>query len=109
MKGSMTMIYLKINGGKGFFLNCQNEYKEIDTIRKDDILYLLDCATDVSITFEMDEFSGANIQNEAHKIIYEAIFQKFKELLNNKNRFLDESEALYKDALRKYKPETDIE
>ena len=102
MKGSMIMIYLKIDNGKGFYYNIANEYKEIDTVRKEDILYLLDCATDSTVAFEMDEFIGPNIQNEAHKIIYGTLFQKFKELLENKDRFLDESEALYKEALRKY-------
>ena len=28
--------------------------------------------------------------------------EKFSELLSNKSRFLDESEAIYKDALQKY-------
>jgi len=30
------------------------------------------------------------------------LYRKFKELLDNKNRFIDESENLYKDAVQKY-------
>ncbi len=97
------MIYLKIDNGKGYFRNLFGEMQEIDSIRKEDILYLLDQATDGSISFEMDSIINGNIQNEAHKIIYDSLFRKFNELLNNKNRFLDESEAIYKEALQKYK------
>lgn len=42
------------------------------------------------------------ISNPAHKIIYQNLSDKFNELLSNKTQFLDESEALYKDALQKY-------
>jgi len=97
------MIYLKIENGKGYFVNPKGEKCEIDTIRKEDILFLLDKATDSTVTFEMDSVSDENIQNEAHKIIYQSLFRKFTELLSNKNRFLDESEALFKDAFQKYK------
>ena len=45
----------------------------------------------------------ADIQNEAHRIIYSRLYGKFKELLDNKNRLIDESEALYEDAFQKYK------
>lgn len=97
------MIYLKIENGKGYFINSNEGKCEIDTIRKEDILFLLDKATDSSVAFEMDSVSNNSIQNEAHKIIYQSLFRKFNELLSNKNRFLDESEALFKDAFQKYK------
>ena len=50
----------------------------------------------------MDKIENGNIQNEAHKIIYGNIYNKFEDLLTKKNMFLDESENLYKDALKKY-------
>ena len=96
------MIYLKIENGKGYFLAADNTMQEIHEIRKEDILRLLDFATDSSAEFEMDEYKDAIIQNEAHKIIYSGLYRKFKELLDNKNRFIDESESLYKDAVQKY-------
>ena len=89
------MIYLKIENGKGYFLAADNTMQEIHEIRKEDILRLLDFATDPSAEFEMDEY-------KAHKIIYSGLYRKFKELLDNKNRFIDESENLYKDAVQKY-------
>ncbi|NMA12198.1 MAG: hypothetical protein GX933_03295 [Chloroflexi bacterium] len=96
------MIYLKIDSGKGFFLDAEDNMQEIHDIRKEDILRLLDLATDSSITFEMDEIKDGNIQNEAHKIIYDKIYGKFNELLKNKARFIDESGSLYLDAIQKY-------
>ena len=100
------MIYLKIEKGKGYFWKQDNEYKEIDTIRKEDILQLLEAATSANIEFEMDKVENENIQNAAHQIIYLNIYEKFSELINNKNRFLDESENLYKDALLRYDNES---
>lgn len=100
------MIYLKVEKGKGYFLSKNNEYKEIDAIRKEDILHLLEAATSANIEFEMDEVENGNIQNAAHQIIYLNIYEKFTELKNNKNRFLDESENLYKDALLRYRNES---
>ena len=96
------MIYLKIENGKGFFLNSDGNLQEIHDIRKEDILRLLDLATDNSVNFEMDEIKDENIQNEAHRLIYDGIYRKFSELLENKSRFIDESESLYKDAFSKY-------
>lgn len=99
------MICLKIDDGKGYFRDGNGEYQEIDRIQKEDILHLLDLATDKNNEFEMDAIQKDNIKNEAHKIIYEALFRKFTELVANKSRFLDESQSLYKDALLKYKNE----
>ena len=97
------MKYLMIKRSKAYFINADNKEKEIDTIGKDDILFLLEQATNPEIEFELDEIADTNVKNEAHKIIYENISEKFRELLKNRNTFIDESESLYKDALFKYK------
>ena len=102
MKGNETMIFLRINSGKGYFLNSEGTMQEIHDIRKEDILRLLDYATRSDVDFEMDEIKDGNILNEAHRIIYDGIYKKFRELLNNKNKFIDEAEALYKEAFQKY-------
>ncbi len=96
------MIFLKIDNGKGYFLSKDNGMVELDKMQKEDVLYLLDQATDPNMVFEMDKIADGNIQNEAHRIIYDALYKKFDELLKNKNRFLDECEALYKEAFQKY-------
>ena len=101
-KGVESMRCLKIENGKGFFVDKEGDYQEIDKMGKDDILYLLDIATDEDTVFEMDDMDVNEINNPAHRIIYQNLRDKFNELIQNKAQFLDESEALYKDALQKY-------
>lgn len=96
------MKYLRIDNGKGYYLGSDGELHEIDSIQKEDMLHLLDAATNRVIDFEMDE-SEDGIQNEVHRIIYKELHKRLKELLEDKDRFLDESESLYKEALQKYK------
>ena len=99
------MKCLEIKNGKGYFLNEDNEMIELDKMKKDDLLYLLDIATNVDTSFEMDDLQTCNLDNQAHKVIYENLYDKLQELLQNRTRFYDESSALYKDALQKYKQE----
>lgn len=72
-----------IKRSKAYFINADNKEKEIDTIGKDDILFLLEQATNPEIEFELDEIDDTNVKNEAHKIIYENISEKFRELARN--------------------------
>lgn len=96
------MKCLKIENGSGYFLGSDGSFKEIDTIGKDDILRLLDVATDETKDFEMDCMANNEIKNEAHKIIYGSLSQRFSEIKLNKKRFIDESQSMFKDALDKY-------
>lgn len=100
LKESNRMIYLKIENGKGHFFKEPDQWIEIDQIGKEDLLTLLEKA--ISDDFEMDEFDTDLLQNKAHQIIYKHLYQKFNELNENKNRFKDESEQLYKSAIEKY-------
>lgn len=94
------MKYLKIEDNKGYFLEKDAIWKEIDKITKEDLMVLLNqCIED---EFEMDEFLTDSIGNKAHQIIYKNLHDKFVELNENKNRFKDESEQLYKEAYEKY-------
>lgn len=98
------MKYLKIDDNKGFFLKIEKTEEEtwieIDKITKDDLMSLLRKA--LELDFEMDDFIEANLANKAHQIIYKNVFEKFKELMLTKDRFKDESESLYKEAIEKY-------
>lgn len=58
--------------------------------------------TNVEKEFEMDDIQTCRLDNQAHKVIYESLFDKFQELLQNRSRFYDESTSLYKEALQKY-------
>ena len=98
-----AMKYLKIENNKGYYLksfDTGNQWVEIDKINKDDLLELLNLA--VSQEFEMDDFSEALLANKAHQIIYKNIHEKFGNLLLAKDKFRDESESLYSEALTKY-------
>lgn len=96
------MKYLRIRNGKGYFLNSEGVETEIDKIKRDDILHLLDLASDETINFEIDTMGCDKIKNEAHKIIYQSISSKMQDFLERRTQFIEESNLLYKDALEKY-------
>ena len=100
------MKSLKVENGKVYFLDKNSKYQEIDQIEKEGLLYLLNKAIEDD-SFEMDEYSEESIQNKAHQIIYKNIFNKFKELLQNRTRFKDESRQMYKEAFEKYSSQED--
>jgi len=98
------MKYLKIENNKVYFLKDKTkpeEWTEIDQIDKNDLMNLLNYA--IESDFEMDSYNEKLIQHKAHQIIYKNLIEKFESFLSNKNRFIDESELLYKTAFDKYK------
>jgi len=94
------MKCLKIESNQGLYSLDGENWFMIDKINKNDLLKLLDIA--ITSEFEMDEFDKTQLNNQAHQIIYSNICEKFKEILDNKNRFKDESEIMYKSAIEKY-------
>ena len=103
------MKCLKIDRGKGLFLDSQNGYSEIDRITKEDILRLLDIVTERNEEFEMDNPEVDAVLNEAHRIIYVEMYKRFKELIANKDSFFDECERVYKEAIEKYQDEDEVQ
>ena len=98
------MIYLKIEDNRGFFLKDKEspeDWTELDKIEKEDLMKLLDYATEEE--FEMDEYKEEVLGNKAHQIIYKNLYEKFKNFLSNKNRFKDETDNVFKEAIEKYK------
>lgn len=97
------MKYLKIEDNKGYFLKDKSnpdEWTEIDQIDKNDLMKLLEFASEPD--FEMDTYNESMIHHKAHQIIYKNLTEKFDTFLSNKSRFIDESESIYKTALEKY-------
>lgn len=94
------MKYLKIENNRGYYCIEQDKWQEIDRINKEDLLILLDKA--IETEFVMDVYEQEKISNKAHQIIYKNLYFKFDELLNNKDRFKDESQQRYKDSIEKY-------
>jgi len=99
------MKYLKIEENKGYFRNAESEWCLLDTISKDLLMTLLDKA--ISNEFEMDEFNVEILGNKAHQIIYKNLYEKFKDLFENKGRIKDESEQLYRTSIDRYKKKID--
>ncbi|MFW6016092.1 MAG: hypothetical protein ACOCRK_06610 [bacterium] len=95
------MKYLKINNNKVEYTLDKTNWEEIDQIDKHDLFELINLA--IEEDFEMDDYDKDLIGNQAHQIIYKNIYNKFSDFLENKTRFIDESELLFKDALEKYK------
>ncbi|MBF4518666.1 hypothetical protein IRZ71_20110 [Flavobacterium sp. ANB] len=97
------MKYLKIEENKGHFIKDKNQpevWNDIDQIEKDDLLKLLEYATNEN--FELDAYDENLLGNKAHQIIYKHLSEKFTSFLLNKDRFKDEAENVYKDAIEKY-------
>ena len=97
------MKFLKIEDNKAYFLNSSETWTAIDEIGKDDLLILVDRAIEGDL--EMDDIADNELQNQAHRIIYENVHDRLEELLADSERFVDESRELYKDALEKYAQE----
>ena len=94
-----NMKYLKIENNKGFYWD-ENEYQEIDKINKDGLLVLLNAAEKHG--FELDSYDEKLLGNKAHQIIYENIYSKLEQFLNDKKQFKTEVDKLYKEAIGKY-------
>ena len=97
------MKYLKINDNKAFFIKDKaqpDNWTEIEKIEKDDLMKLLDFATEGD--FEMDTYDEATLGNKAHQIIYKSIYENLNIFMTNKDRFKDQTEDIYKDELEKY-------
>lgn len=67
------MKCLEIRKGKGYYLNREGDMKDLQDMKRDDLLYLLSVATSEDESFEMDDMESNTLENEAHRIIYENI------------------------------------
>lgn len=95
------MKHLRIKEGKG---QCSIDgviWTDLDKIGKDDVLKLVDLA--LSDGFSMDPYQRELIPNPAHEIIYRNLHTKLEELVVKKERFRDESQQLYREAIQKYR------
>lgn len=102
-KGEKIMNYSRIKNSKVYYrLEDGENWVEIDQIDKEDLLILLDKFISEE-DFKLEEFDEKDIKNEVHKIIYEDIYNKFKNLNENKDRFKDESNNRFKEAFDKYR------
>ena len=95
------MKLLKIERSQGFFLAEGKEYLAIDKLTKEHLLKLVDFAL-TKEEIEFDEYNEEMLQNQAHQIIYLNIYRKLRELIDNREQFIDDTETLYLKEYQKY-------
>ena len=95
------MKILIISNCKDKFSLDSINYTPINIINKNNLLGVIDLF--LNSECQMDEYSEENIPNKAHQIIYQNLYQKFKELEQNRAQFNDMSENIYEDAINKYR------
>jgi hypothetical protein len=94
------MKHLRIDSGKGQYSVDGTNWIDLDKLGKDDLVKLLDLA--LTDGFEMDTYVKEQIPNPAHEVIYRNLSTKLTELLEKRERFRDESQQLFREALLKY-------
>jgi hypothetical protein len=94
------MKHLRIDSGKGQYSIDGTVWTDLDKLGKDDLFKLIDLA--LADNFEMDSYVKEQIPNPAHEVIYRNLSTKLTELLGKRDRFRDESQQLFREALMKY-------
>lgn len=100
-KEEVLMKHLRITEGKGQYSIDGSSWTDMDNINKSELLKLVDIA--LTAEFFMEPYRKELIRNPAHEIIYRNIHAKLEELVTKKDRFKDESEQLYREAIQKYR------
>lgn len=95
------MKILKIESGNGYFWVVNSEeWLPIDKIDKGGLMKLLTSFLREDI--EIDEYNEESLSNKAQQIIYKSVSEKFNGLKKNKDKFKDESDRMYLEAIQKY-------
>lgn len=84
------------------YLYVDGKYKKILEISKDDILKALEYIYE-NDDIELEEYDKNKIVNEAEKIIYENLYNKFNNFKENKLKLKNDIDDLFKDLEETYK------
>jgi len=100
-------MLLKIEDNKVFYRTDKDkDFLNLDEINKDDILSIFKkiflAKEDEKLDDFADEFNKDLIGNDAHKIIYERLYKKIKELWENRSTIIGEIKNEFKAAEEKY-------
>ena len=101
------MMLLKIEDNKVFYRTDKDkDFLNLDEINKDDILSIFKKIFLAKEDEKLDDFADAFnkdlIGNDAHKIIYERLYKKIKELWENRSTIIGEIKNEFKVAEEKY-------
>lgn len=100
------MIILKVENGEGMYYTKEKGYACIDTIGKEEIIYLMELILDESnVNIEESNEDDKKINNLAQKIIYEKIYEKFKTIISSKEDIIEKSNEKYNEAFKNYMEE----
>ncbi|MFA5629212.1 MAG: hypothetical protein WC958_03010 [Dehalococcoidales bacterium] len=96
------MKLLKIENQEGYYLN-GSEYKNIDSITKEDILRLLKTIYEEE-NIELDEIDDASnrITMPSQKLVYEKLYEKLAELKAAKEEIIASVSMDFKEAKERY-------
>lgn len=100
MSGVILMKYLRIEASKAQYCLDGRTWTDIEQLSRDDLLSLIQHAA--KDDFEMDIYDEKKLPNQAQQIVYRNISERLAELTKNRTRFLDESEALFRDSFERY-------
>lgn len=94
------MKILKIEDGKGYLVDKNGNFVEVDKLDRELLLNLVELVFDNDV--EMDEYNESLIPNKVQQIIYKDLYQKLSETVQNKQQQIENINLKYKDALEKY-------
>lgn len=101
MTDNGPMKILKIENHTGQFWDLSDEsWVPIDQIDKETLMALVDLSLDCDV--DIEKFDEKKLNNPAHQIIYKSISQKLVALSKQRDKFKDECDRTYLDAIRKY-------
>lgn len=103
MKGEIYMTLLKVENNKGKFSTDGLNFVEIEKISKDDILKIFEkVLNEDSIIIEESNDEDKKINSPAQEIIYDNIYEKVNEIINEKDEINSFDDDEYYIAIRKY-------
>lgn len=91
LKCQDDICYLTVNG----------QDKKILEITKEDILSVLEYSY-YNDDIELEEYDKQKIKNEAERIIYENLYNKIKDFIDNKQTLKKEIDSLFRELEEKY-------
>lgn len=96
------MRLLKIENNIGYFYSTEiNDFLEIDKIDRDSVLFIIDYIMKNN-DIVVDEYKKDIILNKAQDIVYQSLYIKLKELIDEKENIINEINEKYKEAFSKY-------
>ena len=99
-KENKVIKILKIESGKGYFLDKTEAFIEVDKIDRDSLFNIVSLVLDNDVC--ADEYKDELISNKVHQIIYKDLLNKINELKKNKSALIENATSKYNSIILKY-------